>query len=253
MGEIEHDVDPCKKDHARFHEVANYKLKILPASVQLSGKTELLEITVGEAVEKKIIDNQTLGYFLVRIHMFLAKIGINPERIRFRQHMRNEMAHYACDCWDAEIHTSYGWKECVGCADRSAYDLTVHSNKTGEKLVVRERLPEPLVEEKLQLEINKKVFGPRFKKEAKAVEEHLASLNETVLEELKKSHDSTGTFAVEVNGASYDITKDLISSFEKVSITTHSTSFSFIFVPMLRANDIGYIYRGLTTFSLFGF
>ena len=33
--------------------------------------------------------------------------------------MANEMAHYACDCWDAEILTSYGWVECVGCADRS--------------------------------------------------------------------------------------------------------------------------------------
>ena len=38
--------------------------------------------------------------------------------------MNNEMAHYACDCWDAEIKTTYGWVECVGCADRSAYDLT---------------------------------------------------------------------------------------------------------------------------------
>jgi glycyl-tRNA synthetase len=29
--------------------------------------------------------------------------------------MANEMAHYAADCWDAEIETSYGWIECVGC------------------------------------------------------------------------------------------------------------------------------------------
>ncbi|KAF9111211.1 Glycine--tRNA ligase 1, mitochondrial [Mortierella sp. AM989] len=226
MAEIEHYVDPSKKDHARFSEVSSYKLNILPASVQLQGKTDLLEISVGEAVEKNIIDNQTLGYFLVRIHKFLTKIGINPDRIRFRQHMKNEMAHYACDCWDAEIHTSYGWKECVGCADRSAYDLTVHSNKTGEKLVVRERLPEPLVEEKLQLEINKKVFGPRFKKNAKAVEEYLAALEESALEELKKLHDSTGTFSVTVNSESYDITKDLITSFEKVFITTHVREFT---------------------------
>ncbi|KAG0219049.1 glycyl-tRNA synthetase 1 [Mortierella sp. GBAus27b] len=221
MAEIEHYVDPAKKDHPRFSEVASYKLKILPANVQLEGRTDLLEIAVGDAVEKKIIDNQTLGYFLVRIHLFLTKIGITPDRIRFRQHMKNEMAHYACDCWDAEIHTSYGWKECVGCADRSAYDLTVHSNKTGEKLVVRERLPEPLVEEKLQLEINKKVFGPRFKKDAKAVEEHLAALDQPALEQLKKLHDEAGTFSVSINGQSFDITKDLITSFEKATITTH--------------------------------
>ncbi len=45
------------------------------------------------------------------------------------------MAHYvflqliikAKDCWDAEIETSNGWIECVGHADRSAYDLSAHS------------------------------------------------------------------------------------------------------------------------------
>ena len=37
------------------------------------------------------------------------------------------MAHYAADCWDAEIECSYGWIECIGIADRSAYDLRAHS------------------------------------------------------------------------------------------------------------------------------
>lgn len=47
--------------------------------------------------------------------------------MRFRQHLPNEMAHYAADCWDAEIECSYGWIECVGIADRSAYDLKAHT------------------------------------------------------------------------------------------------------------------------------
>ena len=52
-------------------------------------------------------------------------MGIDPKRLRFRQHLANEMAHYAEDCWDAEIECSYGWVECVGLADRSAFDLRV--------------------------------------------------------------------------------------------------------------------------------
>jgi len=36
------------------------------------------------------------------------------------------MAHYANDCWDAEVETSYGWIEVAGHADRSAFDLTKH-------------------------------------------------------------------------------------------------------------------------------
>eukprot|EP00951_Prasinocladus_malaysianus_P040931 scaffold476514_cov42-Prasinocladus_malaysianus.AAC.1 len=38
-----------------------------------------------------------------------------------------QMAHYAADCWDCEVECSYGWVECVGLADRSAFDLTAHS------------------------------------------------------------------------------------------------------------------------------
>ena len=82
-------------------------------------------MNVKEAVEGGTIDNQTLAYFLCRTHLFLCQCGVDPAKLRFRQHKDTEMAHYASDCWDAEIHTSYGWVECVGHADRSAYDLKV--------------------------------------------------------------------------------------------------------------------------------
>lgn len=54
-----------------------------------------------------VINNSVLGYFIGRIYLFLTKVGVSPEKLRFRQHMENEMAHYACDCWDAESKTSY--------------------------------------------------------------------------------------------------------------------------------------------------
>lgn len=56
---------------------------------------------------QKIINSQTMGYFLGRVYLFLLKVGADPKKIRFRQHMFNEMAHYASDCWDAELLTSY--------------------------------------------------------------------------------------------------------------------------------------------------
>ena len=56
---------------------------------------------------QKIVSSQTMGYFLGRVYLFLLKVGADPSKIRFRQHMFNEMAHYACDCWDAELLTSY--------------------------------------------------------------------------------------------------------------------------------------------------
>lgn len=44
------------------------------------------------------------------------------------------MAHYAKDCWDAEIETSNGWTECVGHANRSCYDLESHSIASKKEL-----------------------------------------------------------------------------------------------------------------------
>jgi glycyl-tRNA synthetase len=185
MGEIEHYVDPEDKKHERFHEVRDVKITLLDRHVQEAGQNTTKEMTVGKAVEEGVIANETLGYFIVRIYLFLLKIGINPQRLRFRQHMANEMAHYATDCWDAEIHNSTGWTECVGCADRAAYDLSVHSARTGHPLVVRQALKEPIVTEKETPEWNKKNLHKSFKQDARIIQEYVESLDQEKLTELK--------------------------------------------------------------------
>ena len=50
MAEIEHYVDPLDKQHARFNEVKDVKLALLPKDVQQNGKTDLTDMTVGDAV-----------------------------------------------------------------------------------------------------------------------------------------------------------------------------------------------------------
>jgi glycyl-tRNA synthetase len=179
MAEIEHFVDPNEKSHPRFAEVADtVSLRLLDRHIQQSGKTTLVTKTVGEAVKEGMIDNETLGYFLARIYLFLIELGVDPEKLRFRQHMPNEMAHYATDCWDAELLTSYGWIECVGCADRSAYDLTVHSKKTSQPLVVREKLETPVVREEWDVDVDKKWMGPYFRKDASKVQAAVDALTQ---------------------------------------------------------------------------
>jgi glycyl-tRNA synthetase len=201
MAEIEHFVDPeGGKKHPRFDEVAGIKLALLDRDVQLAGKSDVKHVAIGEAVNSKLVDNETLGYFLARIQLFLLKIGVDAKKLRFRQHMANEMAHYAADCWDAELETSYGWIECVGCADRSAYDLSVHAKKTGAPLMVRARRDEPLKVEEWQVDIDKKKFGPKFKKDAKAVEAAVEALTQEVREKLSLELKSSGKVEVEVEG-----------------------------------------------------
>ena len=208
MAEIEHFVDPEDKSHSKFDEVKDIKLKFLPKNVQEAGSTKLQELSVGDAVSSGMVDNQTLGYFIARIYLFLMKIGVDPNRLRFRQHMSNEMAHYACDCWDAELQTSYGWIECVGCADRSAYDLTVHSKKTGEKLVVRQKLDTPKEVVQWELSLTKKLFGPKFRKDAPLVEKYLTNLSQEELESKAKEMGDNGKIVFQIDGMQGDIELD---------------------------------------------
>jgi glycyl-tRNA synthetase len=203
MAEIEHFVDPKGgKKHPRFPEVEHVELALLDRDVQLSGSTQVTKMQIGKAVSTGLVDNETLGYFLARIQLFLSKIGVDQSKLRFRQHMANEMAHYAADCWDAELLTSYGWVECVGCADRSAYDLSVHAKRTGAPLVVRETLKEPVRTMEWVVDIDKKKFGPKFKKEGKTIEDAINALSQEVREKLSIEMKDNGKAQVEVAGTS---------------------------------------------------
>jgi glycyl-tRNA synthetase len=185
MAEIEHFVDPDDKSHPRFHEVKDVTLALLDRDTQSAGKTDIRHLTIGEAVSSGLVANETLGYFVARIYLFLTRIGIDPARLRFRQHMSNEMAHYAQDCWDAEIQSSAGWIECVGCADRAAYDLTVHAKRTGASLFVREALKEPIVTEREAAEFDKKVIGKALGKTSALVQKTVEEYSEEQLVKLK--------------------------------------------------------------------
>ncbi|KAL1674336.1 hypothetical protein EV122DRAFT_269533 [Schizophyllum commune] len=211
MAEIEHYVDPGDKSHPRFAEVRDTRMVLLDRGTQAGGHTSTRELTIGEAVDQGVVANETLGYFMARIHTFLLKIGINPQRLRFRQHMANEMAHYATDCWDAEIHNSTGWTECVGCADRAAYDLTVHSNKTGHPLVVREALKEPIVEEKDVPEWNKKVLGKTYKADASKITEAVEKLDQAALAEVKKALEGGKATVTLADGRQFDLTPEVLT------------------------------------------
>ncbi|KAK6147886.1 hypothetical protein DH2020_018798 [Rehmannia glutinosa] len=172
LAEIEHFVDPDDKSHPKFSEVATLEFLMFPREDQVSGRAAR-RIPIGEAVSEGIVNNETLGYFIGRVYLFLTQLGIDKDRLRFRQHLANEMAHYAADCWDAEIECSYGWIECVGIADRSAYDLRAHTDKSGVPLVAHEKFPEPREVEKLVITPVKKELGLAFKGSQKMVIEAL--------------------------------------------------------------------------------
>lgn len=210
MAEIEHFCDPSDKSHPKFETVKDLSLLLYSACNQMDGKSAQ-HITLGDAVLTKLIANETLGYFMGRIHQFLIKVGVDPKKLRFRQHMGNEMAHYACDCWDAECLTSYGWIECVGCADRSAYDLTQHTKATGVKLTAEKKLPAPKNVDVCEIVANKVAIGKTFKKDSKLAQDALASLTESEINAVEAGLKKNGEYILKLsNNAEVAIKKDMI-------------------------------------------
>jgi len=226
MAEIEHFVDPEDKSHPRFKEIKDVKVRFLDRTTQYEGKSDLKEMAIGEAVEKQIVANQTLGYFVSRIYAFLVKIGIDPQRLRFRQHMAKEMAHYATDCWDAEIYMQqYGWIECVGCADRAAYDLTVHAKKTGAPLVVRQALKEPIVFQQEVPEFDKKLIGKTFGKETGNVTKIVGEMSQEELVTLKKQLESGSAILTKPDSTTISVPSTVLK-IENKTIKQHTREFT---------------------------
>lgn len=225
LGEIEHFVHPEHKEHKSFHKVKDVEMRFLSAEKQ-TGEDTVEVMTMGEAVAKKMVDNETIGYFMARTHLFLLKIGVDASKLRFRQHTSDEMAHYAQDCWDAEYHSVYGWVECVGHADRSCYDLTVHSKATKVDLEAQMIYDEPKMVEMAKSQPDKKKIGKAFRGAAKAVTAHLAALGKddglALVESLK-----AGPTKITVDDAEYEITPDMYSMsvvMEKVSVERYMPS-----------------------------
>jgi glycyl-tRNA synthetase len=57
------------------------------------------------------------------------RLGIREENLRFREHSKDELAHYAKACVDIEYRFPFGsgdWQELEGIANRTDYDLRQH-------------------------------------------------------------------------------------------------------------------------------
>jgi glycyl-tRNA synthetase len=231
LAEIVHFIDPNNKKHAQFDSIKGVSIFSWNREHQANGKEPTLD-TINNLVAKKIIDNETLGYFIAKTQLFLQNIGI--KYIRFRQHRIDEIANYAQDCWMAECLTSYGWVDCICLTDRSIYDLTQHSNETGKGLYVREDLETPIIVEKKKIIIdNKELVKKTFDKFTEQIINHIENMNVTD-EILENFRNNSGEIKLQISDIQFVITKDMydiITECEKQSSRNYipnaiGTSFS---------------------------
>ena len=79
-------------------------------------------------------DLEWFDYWRTKCHNFLLDLGMKPENLRLRDHEKEELSHYSRATTDFEFLFPFGWGELWGIADRTDYDLTAHTNESGETL-----------------------------------------------------------------------------------------------------------------------
>lgn len=135
--DLEFFVHPKMKDDvpaSKWNRVKSTKAVFLTAKAQGNKNPKMVSMTFESAWKKKMFNSKWHAYWLAKIWKFLEMIGADPKRLRLRQQLADEKAHYSADTWDCEAEYSFGWKEVIGCADRGDYDLRRHMEHSGNDM-----------------------------------------------------------------------------------------------------------------------
>ena len=83
-------------------------------------------------------DEKWFEYWKDQRIKYYEKLGIRPDKLRFKQHGPDELAHYAKDAFDIEYEFPFGWNELEGIHNRTDFDLKRHSEYSGKDLTYLE-------------------------------------------------------------------------------------------------------------------
>ena len=180
QAEAEIFVHPDEKNHhPAFKRYTNYRMPLLTYTHQQKCESAV-EMSMRDAVDKGIIANEYVAYYVALTHELLVTVGIRPDRLRFRQHLPDERAHYATDCWDAEVYSErFGWVETVGIADRTNYDLNAHAKQSGTSMTVFIQYDTPKKVQRRRIIPNMGVLGKQYRQKAKAISAALETATPT--------------------------------------------------------------------------
>jgi glycyl-tRNA synthetase len=173
QAELEQFVDP-DDDDPPLDAVADVPLRLYPATEQAADDGDYVTRTVRAAVEEGVVESAWVAYFLGVARRWYDRLGVDGDRLRFRQHLAGERAHYASDCWDAETEVGGGvdadalatdpsvgrWIEVAGFSDRGDYDLSKHAAHGDDEFTVFRQYDEPREVERATVDPDMSVLGP---------------------------------------------------------------------------------------------
>lgn len=136
--------------HVNFKNILDSTHPKIPFGIAQIGKAFRNEITPGNFIyrsrefeqmelqmyvrpdEKEAMD--IFEYWKNERMKWYLNLGMDKKKLRFREHGADERAHYARAAWDIEYETPFGWKECEGIHHRGDWDLSRHSQFSGQDL-----------------------------------------------------------------------------------------------------------------------
>jgi glycyl-tRNA synthetase len=188
IADLEFFFDPEEPNCCLLKEVENEVLPILLCETRLKCSEETVNVTVREALDRKIVRSEWQAFFMAMAKKLLVEIGVPAEKQRFIEKLTWEKAHYSSQSFDQEVQVDrWGWVEVSGHAYRTDYDLDCHMRASGADMRVFKEYETPVEKEQLVVKPVMAKLGPAFKNEAAKVAELLAKAEaEEVAASLKK-------------------------------------------------------------------
>ncbi len=186
--DLEFFFDPEEPCCHLLKDVESETLPILLADTQIKKNEEITNVTVREALDKKLVRSEWQAFFMALAKRLLIEIGVPAEKQRFIEKLPWEKAHYSSQSFDQEVLLDrYGWTEVSGHAYRTDFDLSSHMKASGFDLRVFKEYEKPVETEQSVVKANMAKMGPAFKKDAGKVTELLSKADpETVSAAFKK-------------------------------------------------------------------
>jgi glycyl-tRNA synthetase len=178
IADLEFFFDPEEPNCYLLKDVENESLRIVTVENRLKGLEKISELTVREAIERRIIGAEWQAFFMAMAKKLLLELGVPAEKQRFIEKLPWEKAHYSSQSFDQEVFVErWGWVEVSGHAYRTDYDLSSHMRASGADLRVFKEYAAPVEEEQLVVKPVMAKLGPVFKDEASKVTEILSKVD----------------------------------------------------------------------------
>jgi len=131
--EIEYFIHPDQEECILLDDM-KFKFNIFTSKLQEEG-SEHTHMTISDMIKNKLADKWQI-YWLKEVYQWFIEMGIKPENLRLREHLKDELAHYSKACFDIEYKFPFGWKEIHGNADRGQFDLKKHQEVSKKNMEI---------------------------------------------------------------------------------------------------------------------